>query len=121
MPILDPAIYRLAWSLPLEHKVAGGLGKLMLRRLLGTMLPPELMDRPKSGFGPPLADWLRGPLRDWAEDLLDPATLRRQGFLDVDQVRAVWASHCSARRNHTTEVWNLLVFQSWLAETRGSA
>lgn len=121
VPMLDPAVYRLAWSLPLEHKVAGGLGKLVLRRLLDTLLPPELMARPKSGFGPPLADWLRGPLRPWAEDLLEPGLLRRQGFLDVDQVRAVWSSHCSARRNHTTEVWNLLVFQSWLAETRGAA
>jgi asparagine synthase (glutamine-hydrolysing) len=120
VPMLDPAVYRLAWSLPLEHKVAGGVGKVVLRRLLDTLLPEELMDRPKAGFGPPLGDWLRGPLRSWAEDLLDPAAMRRQGFLDVEQVRAVWASHSGGRRNHTTEVWNLLMFQSWLAETQGS-
>ena len=100
--------------------MSGGVGKVVLRRLLDTLLPEELMNRPKAGFGPPLGDWLRGPLRPWAEDLLDPAAMRRQGFLDVEQVRAVWASHSSGRRNHTTEVWNLLMFQSWLSETQGS-
>lgn len=116
VPMLDPDVYRLAWSLPLEHKVGGGVGKLVLRRLLGTLLPEDDMDRPKSGFGPPLADLLRGPLRSWGEDLLDLATLRRQEYLDVDLVRRTWVSHCSGRRNHTTELWNLLTFQAWLAE-----
>ncbi|MGY2083170.1 asparagine synthase (glutamine-hydrolyzing) [Blastococcus sp. SYSU DS0539] len=120
IPMLDPAIYRLAWSLPLEHKLAGGVGKLVLRRLLADVLPADLMDRPKMGFGPPLGDWLRGPLRSWAEDLLSPATLRRQGILDVDAVRATWARHASGRRDHTNEVWNLLVFQGWLAQWQGA-
>ncbi|MGY2002858.1 asparagine synthase (glutamine-hydrolyzing) [Blastococcus sp. SYSU DS1024] len=120
IPMLDPAIYRLAWSLPLEHKLAGGVGKLVLRRLLTGLLPADLMDRPKMGFGPPIGDWLRGPLRSWAEDLLSPATLRRQGILDVDAVRATWARHASGRRDHTNEVWNLLVFQGWLAQWQGA-
>jgi asparagine synthase (glutamine-hydrolysing) len=120
IPMLDPSVYRLAWSLPLEHKLSGGVGKLVLRRLLATVLPPELMDRPKMGFGPPLGDWLRGPLRSWAEDLLAPATLHRQGILDVEAVRATWARHCSGKRDHTHEVWNLLVFQGWLAQWQGA-
>ncbi|MGY1709495.1 asparagine synthase (glutamine-hydrolyzing) [Geodermatophilus sp. SYSU D00758] len=120
IPLLDPAVYRLAWSLPLEYKLGGGVGKLVLRRLLRTVLPPTLMDRPKMGFGPPIGDWLRGPLRPWAEDLLDPGTLRRQGLLDVAAVRATWERHCSGRRDHTHEVWNLLVLQGWLAQWRGA-
>ncbi|HYH34880.1 MAG TPA: asparagine synthase (glutamine-hydrolyzing) [Nocardioides sp.] len=120
IPMLDPAVYRLAWSLPLEHKLAGGVGKLVLRRLLTSVLPGDLMDRPKMGFGPPLGDWLRGPLRAWAEDLLSPATLRRQGLLDVEAVRGTWARHASGRRDHTHEIWNLLVFQGWLAQWQGA-
>jgi asparagine synthase (glutamine-hydrolysing) len=121
IPMLDPSVYRLAWSLPLEFKLSGGVGKLVLRRLLATVLPPDLMDRPKMGFGPPLGDWLRGPLRSWAEDLLAPATLRRQGILDVEAVRATWARHSSGKRDHTHEVWNLLVFQGWLAQWQDAA
>jgi asparagine synthase (glutamine-hydrolysing) len=120
IPMLDPEVYRLAWSLPLEHKLAGGVGKLVLRRLIGTVLPPALMDRPKMGFGPPIGDWLRGPLRPWAEDLLAPDTLRRQGILDVDAVRATWARHVSGRRDHTNEMWSLLVFQGWLDQWQGA-
>jgi len=120
IPMLDPAVYRLAWSLPLEYKLSGGVGKVVLRRLLRTVLPAELMDRPKMGFGPPLAEWLRGPLRPWAEDLLAPDALRRQGFLEVDSVRQTWERHCTGRRDHTREVWHLLMFQAWLTEWRGA-
>ena len=120
IPMLDPSVYRLAWSLPLDYKLSGSVGKIVLRRLLGSVLPPALMDRPKMGFGPPLGDWLRGPLRSWAEDLLAPGTLRRQGILDVEAVRATWARHCSGKRDHTNEVWNLLVFQGWLAQWQGA-
>lgn len=116
IPMLDPSVFRLAWSLPLEHKLSGGVGKLVLRRLLEQVLPAELVDRPKMGFGPPIGEWLRGPLRSWAEDLLAPGTLRRQGILDVETVRATWSRHCSGTRDHTREVWNLLVFQGWLAQ-----
>lgn len=116
IPMLDPAVYRLAWSLPLDYKLSGGVGKLVLRRLLTSVLPAELMDRPKMGFGPPLAEWLRGPLRPWAEDLLAPAALRRQGFLDVDSVRRTWERHCTGRHDHAREIWYLLMFQAWLAE-----
>jgi asparagine synthase (glutamine-hydrolysing) len=93
---------------------------VVLRRLLTTVLPAELMDRPKMGFGPPLAEWLRGPLQPWADDLLDRDSLRRQGFLDVDQVRRTWERHLTGRRDHTREVWHLLMFQAWLAEWRGA-
>ncbi|MGZ4467999.1 MAG: asparagine synthase (glutamine-hydrolyzing) [Nocardioidaceae bacterium] len=120
IPMLDPEVYRLAWSLPLEHKVSGGVGKLVLRRLLASLLPVELMDRAKTGFDLPLGDWLRGPLRRWADDLLDPETLRRQGYLDVPQVRTVWDRHVGGRSSHTAELWNLLMYQAWLAEWGGA-
>ena len=120
IPVLDPDVYRLAWSLPLEHKVSGGVGKLVLRRLLAALLPVELMDRAKAGFDLPLGDWLRGPLRPWAEDLLDPGALRHQGSLDVRQVRAVWDRHVGGRSSHTDELWNLLMYQAWLAEWGGT-
>jgi asparagine synthase (glutamine-hydrolysing) len=116
IPKHDPSVYRLAWSLPLEHKLSGGMGKLVLRRLLESILPADLIHRPKMGFGLPLADWLRGPLRPWAEDLLAPSTLRTQGLLAADEVRATWERHLSGHHDHTNEVWNLLVFQAWLAE-----
>jgi asparagine synthase (glutamine-hydrolysing) len=116
IPMLDPEVYRLAWSLPLGHKVCGGVGKLVLRRLLASLLPVELINRAKTGFDLPLGDWLRGPLSGWADDLLDPATIRRQGYLDAGQVRAVWDRHRRGRRSHTPELWNLLMFQAWLAE-----
>jgi asparagine synthase (glutamine-hydrolysing) len=120
IPLLDPAVYRLAWSLPLEYKLSGRTGKVVLRRLLESVLPPALMDRPKAGFGPPLGEWLRGPLRPWAEDLLAPATLRTQGLLDGELVRRTWTRHCSGRRDHTSELWNLLMFQAWLAKWRAA-
>jgi asparagine synthase (glutamine-hydrolysing) len=114
IPMLDPDVYRLAWSLPLEYKVSNGVGKLVLRRLLGTLLPEALMNRPKMGFGLPLDEWLRGPLRPWAEDLLSPGTLREQGLLDVDAVRDTWQRHASGERDHSHELWNIIMFQSWL-------
>jgi asparagine synthase (glutamine-hydrolysing) len=120
VPLLDPEVYRLAWSLPLGLKVSGGVGKVVLRRLLASLLPVELVDRAKTGFDLPLGDWLRGPLRPWADDLLAPATLRRQGYLDLRQVRDVWADHLGGRSSHTAELWNLLMFQAWLTEWGGA-
>jgi asparagine synthase (glutamine-hydrolysing) len=83
--------------------------------VLSRHLPRELLSREKRGFGVPLGEWLRGPLRDWAEALLDPAALARDGLLDVAAVRDVWEQHLSGRRDRRFLLWNLLTFQSWRA------
>ncbi len=114
MPFLDPDVAELAWRLPLDLKIKGSTGKWLLRRLLHRYVPPALVERPKAGFGVPVGHWLRGPLRPWAEDLLDPRRLRRDGFLDPDAVRRIWGEHLSGRRDRQFELWDVLMFQAWL-------
>mgnify|MGYP003577046177 CR=1 FL=1 len=117
VPFLDHRVVELAWSMPLHQKVAGGIGKLPLRRLLSRSLPAELFDRPKTGFGIPLGDWLRGPLRDWAEELLSEDRLRREGWLNPDPIREKWTAHLVLKRNWQYLLWNVLMFQAWLLES----
>jgi asparagine synthase (glutamine-hydrolysing) len=112
-PLLDHRVVELAWRLPLELKVRGGKGKWLLRELLARHLPRSLFERPKRGFGVPLGDWLRGPLRGWAEELLDEARLRREGFLDPLPIRRAWAEHLEDVRSWTPQLWDVLVFQAW--------
>ncbi len=120
VPLLDHRVYEFAWTLPLAWKVRGRRGKLPLRRLLTRHVPPELIERPKMGFGVPIEHWLRGPLRDWAEAQLDPARLAREGILRPAPIRARWAEHLSGRRNWAYPLWNLLMFQAWLESVRGA-
>ncbi len=113
-PFLDHRVAALAWRLPLSMKVAGGQGKRILRRILGRRLPVELFERPKTGFGLPLDAWLRGPLRNWARALLDPARLRRQGLLQPEPVQAALKAHLAGRRDQQQRLWNVLMLQAWL-------
>lgn len=113
-PFLDHRLVEFAWSLPLKYKLHEGQDKYLLREVLYRHVPRELVDRPKMGFGVPLHDWLRGPLRDWAEDLLQEARLRREGFFHPAPVRQIWAEHLSGRRNWMAQLWNVLNFQAWL-------
>jgi asparagine synthase (glutamine-hydrolysing) len=83
-------------------------------------VPRELVERPKMGFGVPIGDWLCGPLRDWAEALLDERRLRDEGLLNAAMIRQTWAEHLSGRRNCQYSLWNVLMFESWLAEQAGS-
>lgn len=92
-----------------------GQGKWLLRQLLYRHVPAHLVERPKTGFGVPIDAWLRGPLKDWAGDLLDPARLAREGFLKPEPINRVWREHLSGRRNHQHALWNALMFQAWLA------
>jgi asparagine synthase (glutamine-hydrolysing) len=114
MPFLDPHVAALAWRLPVDLKVHGSTGKWLLRKLLHRYVPPGIVERPKTGFGIPLASWLRGDLRPWADDLLDTDTLRRQGLLDASYVGRLWSEHRSGRRDHQFVLWGLLTFQAWL-------
>ncbi len=108
----------MAWSLPMTMKVRDGKSKWILRQVLYQYVPEKLIERPKAGFGIPLGDWLRGPLRDWVESLLDVNRLQQEGFFNVEYIRAKWQAHLEGRRNNSTFLWNILMFQVWLEENR---
>jgi asparagine synthase (glutamine-hydrolysing) len=111
-PLLDHRVVEFAFRLPHRLRVRDGETKWLLRRVLDRYVPRHLVERPKMGFGVPLADWLRGPLRDWGEDLLDPARLGG-GFIDVATARRLWDEHLSGRRNWAYALWNVLMFEAW--------
>lgn len=112
VPFLDPAILDFAWRLPLEYKIRKGVGKWILREMVYRHIPRQMMDRPKTGFGIPLKDWLRGPLRGWAEGLLTPTALADSGIAHKP-VRLLWCQHQSGRRNWQQMLWPILMFLAW--------
>ncbi|VUX54847.1 Asparagine synthetase [uncultured Woeseiaceae bacterium] len=116
VPFLDHRVIESAWRFPLSMKIRNGEGKWLLRQILYRHVPKELINRPKMGFGNPLHDWLRGPLRDWAEDLLDANRIRRGGYFDPAPIRELWDFHLSGRSNEQYPLWDVLMFQAWLAE-----
>jgi len=118
VPLLDHRIVAFAWTLPLSLKTRGGQTKWLLRRVLERYLPRRLFERPKMGFGIPLEAWLRGPLREWAEDLLDERRLRREGFFRPEPIRQKWTEHLSGRHNWQYLMWDVLMFQTWLDAQR---
>ncbi len=117
VPFLDHRVAELAWRLPLSMKVRGNEGKWALRRILYRHVPRELIERPKAGFALPVGQWLRGPLREWADELLDAGRLQREGYLNPGPVRAAWREHLSGRYDHTGSLWAVLMFQAWLEPT----
>ena len=115
VPLIDHRIAEFALRLPLAQKIAGGRGKLLLRRVLDRYLPRDLVERPKKGFSVPMNDWLRGPLRAWAEELLDEGRLRREGYFDPAPIRTRWNEFVHGGRDWGNRLWHVLAFQAWLA------
>lgn len=114
VPLLDHRVAEIAWRLPLDMKIRNGQGKWALRQILYKYVPKELIDRPKAGFGVPVGQWLRGPLREWAEDLLRAERLESDGYFYSEPIRLKWREHLSGKFDHTGSLWTVLMFQSWL-------
>lgn len=114
VPFLDHRVAELAWRLPLSMKVRGNTGKWALRQVLYKYVPRELIERPKAGFAIPVGQWLRGPLRDWAENLLAPDRLEREGYFKPAPIAQLWAQHVSGAGDWTARLWAVLMFQAWL-------
>ncbi len=112
-PLLDHRVVEFAMRLPTSYKIREGRGKWLLRQVLYRHVPAGLIDRPKKGFSVPIGVWLRGPLRDWAEGLLDESRIRREGLLDPSPIRRLWESHRSGQRDWSEHLWHFLVFQCW--------
>src|SRR5262245_6857081 len=113
VPLIDHRVVEFAWRLPRTAKIRAGISKWLLRQVLYRHVPKSLVERPKMGFGIPLGDWLRGPLRSWADDLLTESRLRQAGLLDAARVRQIWDAHLNGRRNHEYMLWNVLMLEAW--------
>ena len=113
VPLIDHRVVEFAWRLPSSAKIRNGKTKWLLRQVLDRHVPRELIERPKMGFGIPLGEWLRGPLRDWAEALLDERRLREAGLLDASSVRRHWHEHLEGQRNWQYLIWDVLMLETW--------
>ena len=113
-PFLDHRLVELAWRLPHSIKTNHHQGKIILREILDQYIPKSLIDRPKAGFGIPVGEWLRGPLKSWAEDLLAKDKIIRQGFFYPEPIYKIWSEHQSTSYDHTHKLWSILMFQAWL-------
>lgn len=116
VPLLDHRLVEFAWSLPFHMKIRDGKGKWILRELLYRYVPKELIERPKKGFSIPLGNWLKGPLREWSESLLDPSRLAQEGYFNSQIVAKVWREHLAGKSDRSRQLWSILMFQSWLRE-----
>ncbi|KPK26443.1 MAG: asparagine synthase [Desulfobacterales bacterium SG8_35_2] len=114
VPFLDHRVIEFAWQLPISLKIRDDHTKWILKELLYKYVPKKLVDRPKKGFSVPIAYWLRGYLKEWAEELLAPSRLMREGYLKADIIHQLWEEHLSGRKDNHTRLWSILMFQSWL-------
>jgi asparagine synthase (glutamine-hydrolysing) len=121
VPFLDHRVAEVAARIPLSMKIGEGKGTLILRNLLDRHVPRGLVDRPKTGFGVPVGEWIKGPLRPWAEELLDPRAMRQAGWFDARLVTARWRNHLSGAEDSTAALWAILMFQAWLGEQQAES
>ena len=121
VPLLDHRVVEFAWRVPTEYKVRDGKTKWLLRQLLSRYVPPQLVERPKMGFGVPIGQWLKGPLRSWAEELLDERRLREEGYFRPEPIRRAWRAHLDGTGGGEHRLWTVLMFQSWLDHSAASA
>ncbi|HEU0006600.1 MAG TPA: asparagine synthase (glutamine-hydrolyzing) [Terriglobia bacterium] len=117
-PLLDHTLLEFAWSLPRSLKIRDNQGKWILRQVLYKYVPQSVLERPKAGFAVPLDAWLRGPLRYWAEALLDESRLKAEGYLAPAPIRKKWSEHLTGRRNWQYQIWDVLMFQAWLENSQ---
>jgi asparagine synthase (glutamine-hydrolysing) len=118
VPLLDHRVFEFAWRLPTNLKLRNGVGKWPLREVLYRYVPRHLIERPKMGFGIPIGQWLRGPLRPWAESLLDEKRLQEEGYFYSAPIRQKWTEHLTGSRDHAAALWSVLMFQAWLENGR---
>ena len=118
VPFLDHKIVELAWRMPLEMKINHSKGKSILRNILYKHVPKQLIERPKAGFSIPLGEWLKGPLKEWAEVLLESSRIEKEGYLNSNYVNQLWVEHLTGKRDGTFKIWSILMFQSWLESTK---
>ena len=114
VPFLDHELVEATFQVPIAHHLSGGKSKAILRDILYQSVPKDLIERPKMGFGVPLDSWLRGPLREWAQDLLDEELIIKQGYLAHSKVTRMWNEHLSGTKNWSGQLWSILMFQAWL-------
>jgi len=117
-PFLNHKLIECAWRIPQSLKLKNGISKWILREILKKYLPKKLIDRKKKGFGIPIDSWLRGPLRDWAESLLNKTRLDREGYLNSDKILIKWKEHLSGKMNWQYHLWDVLMFQAWLEKNK---
>ena len=120
VPLLDHRIVEWSWRLPQSLKSQQGNAKWVLRELLYRYVPQKLIDRPKMGFGVPLCEWLRGPLRDWADDLLDPVRMKSENLLNPEPIQRKWQEHRASKSDWSFDLWDVLMFQAWLRHSKHS-
>ncbi len=118
VPLLDHRVVEFAWSLPLKYKILDGKGKWVLRELLYKHVPRSLIERPKKGFSVPLGNWLRGPLRPWASELLNNQRIISEGNFHPEPIKKLWFEHLSGRHDHSSKLWSVLMFQAWFENNK---